>query len=153
VYQTEGTYSVSLVATGPDYMVTKTESNYIQVGGATIEVSFSQPGISFGAMKAGVDSTGSSTVNVDVTGGTAWAVAASAGNGGFMKAGTIGLASPFQLSKDGTNYQAMTSPFANFVTGQAGVDGSGTASVKQAIASTDAPGDYTITVTFTGGFA
>jgi hypothetical protein len=103
-------------------------------------------------MQAGVDETGSRTVNVDVTGGTAWSVGASASNDGYMGTGTVNLASPFQLSNDGTNYQAMTSPFANFLTGAAGVDGSDTADVKQAIAAADAPGAYTITVTFTGGF-
>jgi hypothetical protein len=65
-----------------------------------------------------------------------------------MKAGSLQLASPFKL-----NDQEMTSPFADFVTGAAGVDGSGTASVKQVIAAADAPGDYAITVTFTGGFS
>jgi hemolysin activation/secretion protein len=104
-------------------------------------------------MQAGVDETGSSTVNVDVTGGTAWSVTAAANNGGYMGTGSLNLFNPFQLSKDGTNYQAMTSPFADFVTGPAGIDGSGTASVKQAIAASDAPGSYSITLTFTGSMA
>jgi hypothetical protein len=102
-------------------------------------------------MSAGVDETGSRTVNVDVTGGTAWTVSAAANNGGYMKAGTTPLASPFQLSNGGS-FQDMTSPFTNFLTGDAGADGGGTASVKQAIASADAPGIYSITVTFTYGF-
>jgi hypothetical protein len=65
----------------------------------------------------------------------------------------VNLANPFQLSNDGTNFQAMTANFANFITGAAGVDGSDTADVKQAIAAADAPGDYSITVTFTGAFS
>jgi hypothetical protein len=70
-----------------------------------------------------------------------------------MSTGTVNLANPFQLSNDGTNFQAMSSNFANFMTGAAGVDGSDTADVKQAIAAADAPGAYSITLTFTGGFA
>jgi PKD repeat protein len=148
----DGTWSVRMTATGPDYSDTETKSNIISVGASDITVTVSPASINFGTMQAGVDETGSRTVNVDVTGGTAWSVGASASNDGYMGTGTVNLASPFQLSNDGTNYQAMTSPFANFLTGAAGVDGSDTADVKQAIAAADAPGAYTITVTFTGGF-
>jgi hypothetical protein len=47
----------------------------------------------------------------------------------------------------------MTSNFANFMTGAAGVDGTDTADVKQAIAAADAPGAYSITLTFIGAFS
>ena len=150
---TPATYTVSLTATGPGGSDTETKPNYISVGAATIDVSVTPEGINFGAMQAGIDETGSTTVNVDVTGGTAWAVTATASNGGYMGAGSMHLADPFQLSNDGTNFQTMTTSFADFMTGPGGVDGSGTASVRQAIASADAPGNYEITLTFTGAFS
>jgi len=149
----DGTWSVRVTATGPDYSDTETKLNIISVGESSINVTMSPGSIDFGTMQAGVDETGSSTVSVDVTGGTAWSVSASASNGGYMGTGTVNLANPFQLSKDGTNFQAMTSPFADFLTGAAGADGSGTAFVKQAIAASDAPGSYSITLTFTGSMA
>ena len=148
-----GTWSVRVTATGPDYSDTETKLNIISVGESSINVTMSPGSIDFGTMQAGVDETGNSTVSVDVTGGTAWSVSASASNGGYMGTGTVNLANPFQLSKDGTNFQAMTSPFTNFLTGAAGADGSGTAFVKQAIAASDAPGSYSITLTFTGHMA
>jgi PKD repeat protein len=152
-FLTANTYDVSLTAIGTDYDDTEIKTNYITVGEASIEVTVIDAAIDFGTMQAGVDETGSTTVNVDVTYGTAWSVTASAANGGYMMAGTTPLASPFQLSNDGTNFQAMTSNFANFMTGFAGADGSGTANVKQSIAPADAPGSYSITLTFTGSMA
>ncbi len=152
-FTTAGTYSIRLTAQGPDSADTETKAGYIQVGMAVIDVSVSPASIDFGTMTAGVDETGSTGVTVDVTGGTGWSVSASASNGGYMGTGTTNLANPFQLSNDGTIFQPMTSSFANFLTGTAGVDGSGTASVKQAIAASDTPGVYSITLTFTGSFA
>ncbi|MDO9069283.1 MAG: DUF3344 domain-containing protein [Deltaproteobacteria bacterium] len=149
-YNTAGTYTVILTATGPDYTDVETKTNYITVGAASMDVSVTNAAIDFGTMAAGVDETGSTAVNVDVTYGTAWTVTASANNGGFMKDGALQLASPFQLAKDGTTFQAMSSNFADFMTGAAGVDGSGTASVKQAIGAADQPGAYSVTMTFTG---
>lgn len=150
---TPQTYTVSLTATGPDYSDTETKTNSISVGAAVIDVTVTEASINFGTMSAGVDATGSSNVNVDVTGGTAWSVTAAANNGGYMRTGTTNLASPFQLSKDGTTFEPMTSDFAGFLTGSAGADGSGTAHVRQAIAAADGPGAYSITLTFTGSMA
>jgi len=149
---TNGVYDIRLTAAGPDYTDVETKTAVLSVGESSIAVSVSPTSIDFGTMQAGVDETGSTAVNVDVTGGTAWSVTGSASNGGYMGTGTANLASPFQLSNGGS-FQAMTSNFADFLTGSAGVDGSGTASVKQAIASADAPGAYSITLTFTGAFA
>ncbi|OPX69426.1 MAG: hypothetical protein A4E37_00417 [Methanoregulaceae archaeon PtaB.Bin056] len=149
----DGTWSVRVTATGPDYSDTETKLNIIEVGASTMVITVTPASIDFGTMQAGVDETGSSTVSVDVTGGTAWSVEASASNFGYMTTGTVNLANPFQLSNDGTNFQAMTSDFSDFLTGAAGVDGSDTADVKQAIAAADAPGSYTITLTFTGSMA
>lgn len=152
-YQNEGTYTVNLTATGPDYTDTKTRNNYIQVGAATIDVSVTPAGISFGTMTAGVDSTNSTQVAVTTTGGTAWSVTAAANNGGYMKSGSNQLASAFQLANGGGTFHAMTTNFASFMTGTADEDRTDTANVKQAIAAADAPGSYSITLTFTGGFS
>ncbi len=152
-YNTAGTYTVTMTAVGPDYTDVETKSNYITVGSASIEVTLDPAGIDFGTMQAGTDSTGSTTVNVDVTYGTPWTVTASATNGGYMSTGSMNLANPFQLSNDGTNFEPMTSNVADFLTGAAGIDGSGTADVKQSIDAADAPGAYSITLTFTGSFA
>ena len=66
-----------------------------------------------------------------------------------MKAGSLQLAGPFQLSNGGV-FQSMTSNFNSFMTGT----GSGTtthaADVKQAIGSGDQPGAYSVAITFTG---
>jgi PKD repeat protein len=119
---TDGIYDIRLTAEGPDYTDVETKSAAVSVGAATISVTVSPSGIDFGTMQTGVDETGSTTVDVDVTGGNNWWVTASASNGGYMGTGTGNLANPFQLSNDGTNFQAMTSNFANFMNGAAGGD-------------------------------
>jgi len=151
-YTTAGTYSVILTATGPDHTDNAEKDNIISVGTATISVDVSPAGISFGTMKAGTDSTGSSTVNVVPTGGTGWSVTASASNGGFMTAGSTPLSSAIQLSNGGAFQYMNLGDFTGFLTGAQGATGSGPANVKQSIVSGDQPGDYTITLTFTGGF-
>ncbi|MBN1193797.1 MAG: DUF3344 domain-containing protein [Methanomicrobiaceae archaeon] len=150
-YLDEGTYTVSLTATGPDYTDTKTKTDYVLVGDAIIEVTVDAASITFGTMQPGVDSTGGTEVHVDVTGGTAWSVTVQASNGGYMGTGSANLASPFQLSNGGS-FKDMTATFADFLTGSAGNDGSRAVSVKQAISDADQPGDYDITITFTGAF-
>ena len=149
IYQTAGTYSVTLTATGPDYTATKTRTNIIQVDGSSIDVSVGPAAIDFGTMAAGVDETGTTTVTVTTTAGSGWSVSAAANNGGYMKAGSLQLAGPFQLSNGGV-FQSMTSNFNSFMTGT----GSGTtthnADVKQAIGSGDQPGAYSVAITFTG---
>jgi PKD repeat protein len=153
----DGTYSIRVTATGPDYADTETQLNALTVGAAVIDVAVTESSIDFGTMTPGVDETGSTGVTVDVTGGTAWSVAAAdldtATKGHMATASDATLTNAFQLSNDGTNFQAMTSDFADFVTGAAGADGSDTANVKQAVATADAAGDYTITLTFTGSFS
>ncbi len=148
----EGTYDVSLTAIGPDYPDTETKTNYIQVGAATIDVSVTLASIDFGAMQAGVDSINSTSVAVTTTGGTAWAVSASATNGGYMTSDSENLASAFQLANGEGSFHVMTTEFVGFMTGTADEDRTDIANVKQAIAATDTTGDYTITLMFTGGF-
>ncbi len=152
-----GTYDIRLTATGPDYTDIETKTSIIQVGDSSIAVTVTDASIPFGTMAAGETKTGSRTVNVDVTGGTAWYVTAADNDAvtkGYMAtASDVKLANPFQLSKTGTagTFQDMTTNFADFLTGSAGSDGSGTAYVQQVIGA-DPPGAYSITLTFTGGF-
>jgi PKD repeat protein len=152
VYQNEGTYTVTLTATGPDYTAVKTRSGYIQVGAAVISVTINPAGVNFGTMQAGVDSTGNTQVAVTTTGGTGWSVAASANNGGYMKSGTTPLANVFQLANGAGSFHAMNTDFTSFMTGTADEDRTDTANVKQVIASSDGPGNYGITITFTPSF-
>jgi len=149
---TAATYTVSLTATGPDYTDVETKANYITVGAAVFSVTVDPAAIAFGTMTVG-DQTGSTAVTVTTTGGTAWSVDASATNGGFMGTGSMNLANPFQLANGPGSFQAMTSDFDGFMTGSQYESRTDSANVKQAIAAADAPGAYSITLTFTGGFA
>jgi PKD repeat protein len=151
-YITAGTYSVKLTVTGPDYSNSVTKTNIITVGTATITVDVSPASISFGTMSAGDTKTGSTQVAVTTDGGTAWSVTAAANNGGYMKDGVKQLASPFQLANGLGSFNAMTTDFANFMTGISNEDRTDTANVKQVIGAGDQPGSYSITLTFTGGF-
>lgn len=152
----DGTYDIRVTATGPDYSDVETQLNCLQVGGATIEVGVSQGTIAFGAMQAGVDSTGQTQVTVTTDGGTSWSVTAADGkteNKGYMVSGTTPLAGAFQLSNNGgTNYSPLTSAMT-FMSGSGVGTWNQNADVKQAIAQADTPGEYAITVTFTGAFA
>ena len=156
-YTGSGSYSVKLTVTGPDYSDEETKNNYIEAGSATIAVTVSSGSISFGTMAAGVDETGQTQVTVTTDGGAGWAVTAADGkttNKGYMVSGTTPLAGKFQLSKtDGSGYSPLTSDFTNFMTGSGAGSWDQNAYVNQAIAAADAPGDYAITVTFTGGFS
>lgn len=157
-FTAEGTYDIRLTASGPDNTDIKTRDHYIEVGTATIDVSVSSGSISFGTMQAGVNATGQTQVTVTTNGGNAWSVTASDGkttNKGFMVSGTTPLASAFQLSNTGPTgiFQAMTADFTGFVSGSGAGTTNKDADVKQAIATGDQPGDYTITITFTGGFS
>lgn len=151
-YSTAATYSVKLTVTGPGGSDEEIKSNIISVGIATIEVGVNPASIDFGTMTAGSDETGSTQVAVTTDGGGAWSVTAEANNGGYMKASANQLANAFQLANGGGSFQPMTSSFANFMQGTAYEDRTDTANVKQAIAAADAPGSYSITLTFTGGF-
>ncbi len=152
----DGTYDIRVTATGPDYTVVETQSNCLQVGGASIEVGVSQGTIAFGAMQAGIDSTGQTGVTVTTDGGTSWSVTAADGkteNKGYMVSGTTPLSGEFQLSNDGgTIYSPLTSA-VTFMSGSGAGTWNQNADVKQAIAAADAPGEYAITVTFTGAFS
>jgi PKD repeat protein len=162
-YLKSGIYDVSLTVTGigTGNTATKEEPDYIHVGVPTVTITITKDGIpngaiDFGTMQANVDETDSRTVNVEVS-GPAWSVTAAdartTAHKGFMTtSGDMNLFSPFQLSKDGTDFHAMTSDFTGFLTGAADEDKSGPAYVKQSIAGTDGPGLYSITVTFTYSF-
>jgi len=143
---------VKLTVNGPDYSDEELKENIITVGTPTISVNVVPDTVSFGQMVIG-DNTGSTQVEVTTDGGTAWSVTASATNDGYMKDGAKTLAEAFQLKNGGGAFQAMTSPFTGFMTGTADEDRTDTANVKQVRASGDQPGSYSITLTFTGGFA
>lgn len=148
----EGVYDIRVTATGAGGSDTSTESSYISVGEATIIINVSPESIDFGAMAAGETVSDSTGVTVTVDGGNSWYVDASATNGGYMMADITSLANLFQLSNDGTTFQSMDLDFSDFLTGSAGTGGSGTAYVQQLIDAADAPGAYSIKLTFTGGF-
>ena len=152
-YTSDGTYTVTLTTTGSGGSDTLTREHYISVGAATIAVSISSEAIEFGTMKAGVASTGSTAVTVTTTGGPGWSVTASASNGGYMTAGASRLANAFQLANGDGESRAMTTDLVDFMTGTAGESRTDTARVQQAIEKADAPGDYSITLTFTGTLA
>lgn len=149
----EGVYDIRVTATGSGGTDTAIESSYISVGEATITISVSPESIDFGNMAAGETVSDSTGVTVTVDGGTAWSVTASATNGGYMMDDTTPLVNLFQLSNDGTNFQDMDLDFSDFLTGSAGSGDDGTAYAQQLIDAADAPGSYSITLTFTGGFA
>ncbi|OPY29367.1 MAG: PKD domain protein [Methanocella sp. PtaU1.Bin125] len=151
-YNAAGTYSVKLTVTGPDYSDEEFKTNIITVGTSSISVEVTPASVDFGTMSAGIEETGSAQVAVTTDGGTAWSVDAAANNGGYMKSGANQLASPFQLANGGGAFQAMTSAFTGFMTGSANEDRTDTANLKQAISAGDQPGDYSITLTFTGAF-
>ena len=156
-YASAGTYTVSLKATGPDYSDTETKTGYIQVGVATIEVSVGPSAVTFGTMSTSAPSTGSTKITVTTSGGTGWSVTAADGkttNKGHMVSGSTPLAGVFQLSNNGgTSYSPMSAVFTDFMTGSGAGSWNKNADVKQVIATADAPGDYAITITFTGAFS
>lgn len=120
---------------------------------ATIDITMDPGSVFFGNMIAGQDAMGSTMVNVVANGGSSWTVTASDGkptNRGYMVKDTTPLTNPIQLGKDDAAYQALTSDYTNFMSGSTMGSFSATASLKQAVAEGDAPGDYTITLTFTG---
>jgi hypothetical protein len=146
-----------LKATGPDYSDTETKTGYIQVGVATIEVSVGPSSVTFGTMSTSAPSTGSTQITVTTSGGTGWSVTAADGktpNKGHMVSGSTPLAGVFQLSNNGgTSYSPMSAVFTDFMTGSGAGSWNKNADVKQVIATADAPGDYAITITFTGAFS
>ncbi|OPY29365.1 MAG: FG-GAP repeat protein [Methanocella sp. PtaU1.Bin125] len=121
-----------------------------------IEVTLGSSSATLTNMIAGQDATGSTTVNVVASDGSSWSVSASDGkttNKGYMVSGSTPLANPFQLGKDGSGYQALTSDYTGFMSGTTMGVFSATASFKQPIVTGDAVGDYSITVTFTGSIS
>jgi PKD repeat protein len=155
---TPQTYTVSLTATGPDYSDTETKTGYIQVGIATIEVSVGPSAVTFGTMSTSAPSTGTTQVTVTTSGGTGWSVTAADGkttNKGHMVSGSTPLAGAFNLSNTGLtgSFQPLTSDFTDFVYGSGAGTTTKNADVKQEIAAADAPGNYAITITFTGAFS
>lgn len=151
-----GTYDVSLTATNGGGSDTETKTDYITVTAApvpTIEVTLGSSSVMLGNMIAEEDAAGSTTVNVEASGGSSWTVTASdgkSGNTGYMVSGITHLANPIQLGKDGSGYQSLNSGPVTFWSDTSMGSSSATADLKQLIAAGDAPGDYEITITFTG---
>lgn len=151
-----GTYDVSLTATNGCGSDTETKTDYITVTAApvpTIDVTLGSSSVILGNMIAEEDAAGSTTVNVEASGGSSWTVTASdgkSGNTGYMVSGITHLANPIQLGKDGSGYQSLNSGPVTFWSDTSMGSSSATADLKQLIAAGDAPGDYEITITFTG---
>jgi|LAHT01.1.fsa_nt_gb PKD repeat protein len=119
----------------------------------TIELTLGNTGVTLDNMVPGQDATNSTTVNVVASNGNIWSVSAKDGkttNKGYMVSGSTPLANPFQLGNDGNAFQPMTSEYTSFMSGDSMGLFSAIASLKQPIDSGDAPGDYAITITFTG---
>ena len=148
-----GIYDVRLNVTGPGGSNTKTEWKYITVGVPTIEVSVGQSAIVFGTMSTSAPSTGNTQITVTTSGGGGWSITAAANNGGYMKSGATPLAKPFELANGAGSFHDMSTNFADFMTGNPDEDKTNTANVRQTIDAADQPGDYAITVTFTGAFS
>lgn len=121
--------------------------------GVSIDVSVEDASIDFSSMSTAAPETADTDVTV-TTSSTSWSVTASDAkttNKGFMvKTGPVPLHNAFELSNDGSAYNALTSNFVNFMTGSAAGASTDTAYMRQVIASNDENGAYEITVTFTG---
>lgn len=152
-----GTYDVSLTATNDGGSDTKSETDYITVTEApvpAIEVTVVNADVPLGTMIS-PEATGSTTVNVVASGGSSWSVTASdertTAHKGFMTtAGDLNLENPFELGRDGDNYQMLNAAPVTFWSENTMGTFSTTASMKQLVATGDQPGDYGITITFTG---
>ncbi|HQJ88287.1 MAG TPA: PKD domain-containing protein, partial [Methanoregulaceae archaeon] len=151
-FLTAGTYDVNLTATNAGGSDTESKTDYITVTAtpATIEVTLSQSSVPLGAMSVGTPGTGSIGVTVTTTGGTAWSVTASASGDGYMRTGGTPLANPIELANGDGPWHPLNTGFTGFMTGAAGVGRTDTAKIRQTVSSADAPGDYAITITFTG---
>lgn len=152
-----GAYNVSLTVTNDGGSATESKTGYITVTEASvpaIEVTVVDASVPLGTMIS-PQATGSTTVNVVASGGSSWSVTASdertTAHKGFMTtAADLNLTNPFQLGKDGSDYQTLTSGPVNFWSGTAMGTFSATARLKQPVETGDPPGDYGITLTFTG---
>jgi PKD repeat protein len=155
-FTTAGIYDINLTVSGPGGSNTSTESGYITAGIPTIEVIVEPQSISLGTMSTSEPASGNTTVIVTATGGTSWTVTAADPKGenkGYMVSGATHLASPFEVSNDGgTSYSTLVNDFTNFMSGPGPGSWNQKTDVRQCITAGDAPGDYTITVTFTGAF-
>jgi PKD repeat protein len=155
-----GTYDVSLTATNDGGSDTESKPDYITVAEASvpaIEVTVVGPDVPLGTMIP-PQAIGSTTVNIVASGGTSWSITASdkrttAHNGFMTTAADLNLENPFELGKDGVNYQTLTSEPVTFWSDTAMGSFSATANMKQPVATGDQPGDYSITITFTGSIS
>lgn len=66
--------------------------------------------------------------------------------------GTNPLSNAFQFANGESELRTMTTGIIDFMTGAAGESRTDTARVQQAVDAADAPGPYSITLTFTGAF-
>lgn len=108
----------------------------------------SAPGaFSIGYMSTASPSTGSSGDGSVTSNGTSWVVTATGGNSGYMVSGVTPLTNKFQISKTASNYVNADSPGLSYSAAL------GDTNLKfyysQSIDAADAPGSYTITITYT----
>jgi hypothetical protein len=62
----------------------------------------------------------------------------------------LALENPLELSNDGSTWNELSSDFSDFISGSGAGTVTETAGMRQAVSAGDPPGDYSITITFTG---
>lgn len=154
-YTIAGTYTVKLTVTGPGGSDEEIKTGFITANDeSSIEVSVSPTGISFGAMSAAVPSTATTTVSVTTTGTHSWSVTASdqkpSYKGYMTTIADLALENPLELSNDASSWHELSADFSDFILGSGAGSVTETAGMRQAVSAGDPPGDYSITITFTG---
>ncbi len=121
--------------------------------GTTMEVNAEAASISFSTMQNGTPSTGNTNVNVVTTAAT-WHVTASDANaatkGYLYRTGPVKLTYPLNFGTAANPTGTLVTDSTSFMSGTSAGSFSQAAYVRQVVATADAAGSYTMTITFTG---